>query len=67
MSLHNIINDGYDAFFEVLFADMEGVETFKKELTSLHPKAMKEFDILEELKHEAFIPDTMLKTPQALL
>ena len=61
---HSAVNnlyrvDAYDAFVDALFPDVNALEDFKEELKrTLKPKELKEFDILEELKHEAFIPSS---------
>jgi len=49
--------DSHDAFFDAHFADANGYETFVEEVRrALRPKELKAFDVLEELKHEAFVP-----------
>jgi|GEM_PF-3021555 len=49
--------DEYDAFFDAYFADAAELEDFKNGLTAaLKPHQVKEFDILEELQQEAFVP-----------
>jgi DNA-binding Lrp family transcriptional regulator len=49
--------DSHDAFFEAIFANMNEAEEFRQQLKQeLKPKELKEYDVLEELKHEAFVP-----------
>lgn len=49
--------DGHDAFFEAFFADMQQLEEFKERMEeALKPKRLQEFDILEVLKQESFVP-----------
>ncbi len=48
--------DSHDAFFEAYFSDVNAAEEFKASLRQeLKPQELKEFDILEELKHEVFV------------
>ncbi len=50
--------DAYDAFFEAYFKDAAELETFREELRrGVKIRNLKEHDILEELKHEAFVPE----------
>ncbi len=53
--------DHAHAFCEAFFKTQAEVETFKEELKRLKPKEVKEYDVLEELKHEAFTPLAKLK------
>ncbi len=49
--------DSHDAFFEAYFPDVNAAETFRDSLKqALRPRELKEFDILEEIKHEGFAP-----------
>jgi len=63
LRLHPAVNnlyrvDAYDAFFEAYFASVNETEEFRQQLRqALRPKELKEYDILEELRHEAFVPE----------
>jgi len=60
---HQNVNNLYridhaQALCEAYFSSIAEVETFKQELRQyVKPKELREFDVLEELKHEAFLPE----------
>jgi DNA-binding Lrp family transcriptional regulator len=62
LRLHPAVNnlyrvDVYDAFFETYFRSVNEEEEFRQTLKQqLKPTEVKAYDILEELKHEAFVP-----------
>ena len=59
---HGLVNnlyrvDGWDAYFDAYFTDANELETFRETLAQeLQPRSLQELDVLEELKHEAFMP-----------
>ncbi len=62
LKAHSLINnlyrvDAWSAFFDAHFQNVNEFEIFKEEIQrSLKPQTLEEFDVLEELKHESFIP-----------
>lgn len=49
--------DTHDAFFDAYFADVAELEEFRESLQEeLQPQELREIDILEEIRHEAFMP-----------